>query len=149
MAVITTDILVENIKRQEVLEWLESPDNHNRILDGAWDSTDRTGDRTWDLTFTAFPKKRTMNYTFDRIDDSHGGRRVLCTTGGKRTGGKLNYSLRTPRASRNTMVTMHLDYDPGSVLGAVLDGAGLRDGLEAGMIATLVNLQAAIYADRS
>ena len=149
MAVITTDILVENIKRQEVLDWLSSAENHDRVLQGAWDEVSRTGDRTWDLTFTAFPKKRTMSYSFDQVDDSHGGRRVLCTTGGKRTAGKLNYSLRTPRASRNTMVTLHLDYDPGSVLGAVLDGAGLRDGLEGGMTAMLENLQGAIYADRS
>jgi len=149
MAVITTDILVENMKRQEVLDWLAIADNHDRILQGAWDGADRTGDRTWELTFSAFPKKRSMGYAFDRTDTEHAGRRVLCTTTGKRTSGKLNYSLRTPRASRNTMITLHLDYDPGSVLGAVLDGAGLRDGLESGMKAMLQNLQAAIYADKS
>ncbi len=147
MAVLTTDILVENTKRNEVLEWLSKADNHDRILQGAWSGTSRTGERTWDLTFSAFPKKRTMPYTFERVDDAHGGRRVLCSTGGKRTSGTLSYSLRTPRASRHTMVTLHLDYDPGSVLGAVLDGAGLREGLEGGMRAMLQNLERELCQD--
>ncbi|MCP4809832.1 MAG: hypothetical protein GY913_25440 [Proteobacteria bacterium] len=147
MAVITTDILIENTRRDDVLTWMEIADNHERVLSGAWDDVSRTGDRTWDCTLKTFPKARVMSYSFDSTDRSHAGRRVLCTTGGKRTGGKLNYSLRTPRASRNTLVTLHLDYDPGSILGAVLDSSGLRDALEAGLVRMLSNMQQGIYSD--
>ena len=149
MAVITTDILIENIRRDDVLEWMENADNHDRVLSGAWDDVSRTGDRTWDCTLKTFPKSRVMSYEFVETDRSHAGRRVKCVTGGKRTGGSLNYSLRTPRASRNTLVTLHLDYDPGSILGAVLDSSGLRDALEAGLVRMLSNMQQGIYTDRS
>jgi hypothetical protein len=147
MAVITVDILVEDMKRNDVLAWLGEADHHDRILQGAWDKVERKGDRDWDLSFKAGPKSRTMGYTFERLDDSHGGRRALCTTSGKRTSGKLHYSLRTPRASRNTLVTLHMDYEPGGLLGRALNAAGLEDGLTKGMTSMLDNLRAAIYAD--
>lgn len=149
MAVITVDTTVEGMKRNDVLEWLGVPDNHDRILQGAFDAVERSGDSQWKLTLSTFPKKRELEYTFDRVDTSHAGRRVLCQVGGKRTRGKLHYSLRTPRASRNTLVTLHYDYDPGAALGALLDQAGLRTALDQAWNKVLTNLLREIYADHS
>lgn len=149
MAVITVDILVENTKRNDVLAWLGEADHHDRILQGAWDKVERKSERQWDLGFRAGPKSRTMGYSFDQLDDSHGGRRCLCTTTGKRTGGKLHYSLRTPRASRNTLVTLHMDYEPGGLLGRALNAAGLEEALTQGLNAMLENMRRGIYEDAS
>ncbi|MED5373510.1 MAG: SRPBCC family protein [Myxococcota bacterium] len=147
MSVITVDVQVEGLKRKQVFAWLGEPDNHQRILDGAFDEVSREGDREWQCTLKLFPKARTLRYRFLQMDDSHGGRRCLCETEGKRVGGKLHYSLRTPRAKKATLVTLHYDYDPGSILGQALNAAGLREGLEGAMEACLRNLQAAIYED--
>ena len=77
-------------------------------------------------------------------DDSHGGRRVLCKTEGKRLGGSLHYSLRTMKPSTNTLLTVHLDYDPGRVLGALLDQAILRKDLEAALRQICANAARAV-----
>ena len=69
-------------------------------------------------------------WDFDRADTSHNGRRVVRHTTGKRTSGKLSYSLRTPRGTNDTLITLHADYDPGRLVGRLLDSSGLRDALE-------------------
>jgi len=130
MPVITTDVLIEGVRRDEVFQWLSDPENHDRFLAGTFDEVSREGDRAWSLTLKMPPKARTIGYEFLEPDDSHGGRRILCRTTGKRTGGKLNYSLRTMKPSSNTLVTLHADYSPGSLLGAVLDVTILRKTLE-------------------
>jgi len=148
MAVITRDALIEGIRREAVFEWLSDPEHHNRFLQGAFDATDRVGDRRWDLTMKITPKTRVVGYEFLEADGSHGGRRVLCQTTGKRTAGKLHYSLRTVKPSSNTMVTLHADYEPGGLLGRALDMAGLREALESRYQKVLDNLVREILSDQ-
>ena len=130
MSVITTDILLEGYRRKQVFEWMSEPSNHERMLSAAFPSVTSTGARSWDVTVAAKPVGRPMGYHFDRADDSHRGRRILCHTTGKRTSGKLSYSLRTPRGSTDTLVTLHADYNPGRMVGRLLDSSGLRAALE-------------------
>ena len=139
MAVITTDILLKGFRREVVFDWLGNPANHARLLDGAFDEVVDKGDHCYELHFKAAPKNRVMGYQFDSKDSSHSGRRVLVLTTGKRTSGKLHYSLRTMKPSTNTMVTLHMDYRPGTLLGQFLT-AGLQEALESCMKAILDNL---------
>lgn len=141
MAVITNDVLVEQIRRVDVLTWLSDPENHGRILEGCFDEVKRTGDTSWDLTLKLFPKNRVIGYHFDHLDESHGGRRIICHTSGKRTSGPLHFSLRTMRPSNNTLVTLHSDYNPGSGLGMIIDLAGLREELETRWKMVLANVE--------
>lgn len=147
MPVITNDILIEGVRRDEVFQWLSDPDNHDRFLSGAFDAVERTGDRAWTVTLKIAPKARVIGYEFLEPDDSHGGRRVLCRTTGKRTAGKLNYSLRTMKPSSNTLVTLHADYSPGGLLGTAFDVALLRKTLEARYQVLLKNLARAVQED--
>ncbi len=130
MSVITTDILLEGYRRKQVFEWMSEPANHARLLRGAFDSVTSNGANAWDVMVAAKPVSRPMGYHFDRADATHRGRRVLCHTTGKRTSGKLSYSLRTPRGTNDTLITLHADYDPGRLVGRLLDSSGLRDALE-------------------
>lgn len=147
MPVITVDNVVEGLKRKDVFEWLSDTDNHDRFLAGAFHDVSRASDTEWTCTLKLFPKTRVMRYRFITADDEHGGRRILCETDGKRTKGKLHYSLRTPRGSRDTLITLHMDYDPGSIFGLVVDVGGLREGLEKGLVNILSNLKKEIYQD--
>lgn len=140
MAVTTADILLEGIRRDSVFEWLSDPVNHDVLVEGAFDKVERKGPGSYELTLSTPLKKRVMGYTFDHPDDSHGGRRVHVKTSGKRTGGKLHYSLRTMKPSTNTLVTLHIDYDPGSVLGQIIDSQGLNASLEGALEKILENL---------
>ena len=47
MSVITTDTLIEGIRRDDVLAWLSNPDSHDKFLQGAFDDVKRTGERTF------------------------------------------------------------------------------------------------------
>ncbi|MCK6504564.1 hypothetical protein L6R53_14360 [Myxococcota bacterium] len=133
MAVITTDILLEGVRRDAVFDWLGEPAHHQALLQGAFDDVRRVDDRTYELKLRSKPVARPIKYVVDRKDDSHGGRRVLCRTEGRRVAGSLHYSLRTMKPSTNTLLTVHFDYDPGRVLGALLDQAVLRKDLEAAL----------------
>jgi hypothetical protein len=85
-----------------------------------------------------------MGYRFIGPDDSHGGRRVRVETTGKRTRGTINYSLRTMKPSKNTLITLHLDYDPGGTLGGLWNAVALRASLESGMQTMLQNVDRSI-----
>lgn len=146
MAVITTDILLKGFRREAVFDWLGDPANHPRLLSGAFDKVDDKGDGSFELHFKAAPKSRVMGYRFESKDSSHSGRRILVTTTGKRTKGKLHYSLRTMKPSTNTLVTLHMDYSPGALLGQLLDSAGIRASLEERLAAILKNLEREISA---
>lgn len=146
MAVITTDILVEGMRRDDVFAWLGERENHEALLDGVFPDLLELEPGTWRGTLQSKPVSRPITYVFLRKDDSHGGRRVLCRTEGRRTDGSLHYSLRTMKPSTNTLLTVHLDYEPGSVLGAVLDRAGLRDALEAALVQIAENAKRALTA---
>lgn len=140
MAVITSDILLEGVHRDLVFAWLGDPANTRRLLEGAFDGVVDKGPTEWEVSLKISPKARVMGLRFVGADDSHGGRRVLLDASGKRTEGKVSYSLRTMKPSANTLVTVHMDYDPGSVLGALIDRAGLQARLDQGWKATLDNL---------
>ena len=140
MAVITTDILLENAQRDYVFEWLSKPEHHRLILSNAFANMTETGAGKFDLTLDISPKQRVVGYEFERADDSHGGRRILCKTTGKRTKGDLHYSLRTVKPSKNTLVTLHMDYEPGRVLGGLMVSMGLQQGLEDAFNKILNNL---------
>ena len=105
MSIINCDVLVKGVRRDDAFEWLSDPANHARFVDGSFDTVKQTGTGEFELHFSAPPKTRVLGYHFDRPDDSHGGRRVLIRTSGKRTKGVLNYSLRTMKPSRNTLIT--------------------------------------------
>ena len=146
MAVVTTDVIIQGTRREDLKDWFDDPDHHDRILQGAFDSVERKDDRTWVLTLKAVPLKRVITYHFDRLDRDHRGRRVLCSTSGHRVEGKLHYSLRTPRASKDTLVTLHMDYEPGGLFGRVIDSGGMREGLEQALTKVLANLQRELNA---
>ncbi len=144
MAVLTADILIKGIRRDDVFDWLGDVNNHAGILEGAWDGVEGKGLGSFEITLKTPGKSRVMTYDYDRTDDSHGGRRVFVNTGGKRTRGQLSYSLRTMKPSTNTMVTLHIDYDPGSMLGQVINNSGLSDSLLGGMKTVLDNIERVI-----
>jgi carbon monoxide dehydrogenase subunit G len=141
MAVITTDVLIEGIRRDDVLEWLSNRDNHRRILAGTFDGMTEKGPGEFELTVKTAPFPRTLTYKFDHVDNEHGGRRVHVATSGRRLDGKIHYSLRTMKPALNTLVTLHADFDTGGPLGSIVEAAGLRKKLEEGYRKVLENLQ--------
>lgn len=143
MAIITKDTLLTGIRRDDVFEWLGNPENHDKIVAGAFDSV--SGSRgQYELSLTTPGRKRTMSYRFKAKDDGHGGRRVIVDTAGKRTQGQINFSLRTMKPSTNTMVTVRMDYNPGGALGGLVNSSGLAQALESGLARMLDNLAAAM-----
>lgn len=141
MAVITTDILIEGIRRDDVLEWLGKKDNHARMVEGAFDGLKQKAPGEFELALNTSPLPRTLTYTFDHVDNEHGGRRVHVKTAGRRLEGKIHYSLRTMKPALNTLVTLHADYDTGGPLGGFIDSALLRKKLESSFKKVLENLQ--------
>ena len=139
MAVLTTDILLRGIRRDEVFEWMGDTGNQRKILDGAFDEIKELGPGQYDLVFTAPVKKRTLGYRFTGLDDSHAGRRVLVTTSGKRTTGQMSFSLRTMKPSSNTLVTLHMDIPTNMIEGAIFDNL-VRKPLELCCVKVLENL---------
>ncbi len=144
MAVITTDILITGVRRDEVFAWLSDPDHHVPILDGAFSGCQRNSTQEWALDIAVVGRPRKMGYRFISADETHGGRRIIVETTGKRVAGKMHYSLRTMKPSTNTLVTLHMDYRPGGALGSMLNAAGLRKALEDGMTRMLENLSRAL-----
>jgi hypothetical protein len=144
MAVLTTDILITGVRRDDCFAWLSDPTNHASILANAFDQTTDTGDGHFELHLNTLGRKRVMGYRFIGPDDSHGGRRVRVETTGKRTRGTINYSLRTMKPSKNTLITLHLDYDPGGTLGGLWNAVALRASLESGMQTMLQNVDRSI-----
>lgn len=120
MSVITLDILIEGMRRDDVLTWLSDFGNHIVVLQKVFPECKKNTDMTLELPIQAGFKQRNLQYHFQGKDASHGGRRVLVKTKGKRMEGSLHYSLRTMKPSSNTLITLHMDYDPGSILGILL-----------------------------
>jgi len=148
VAVITTDILITGMRRDDVFAWLSDPDHHDPILQGAFGSCQRDSSTEWTLQVAVPGRPRKMGYRFLRAEESHGGRRVIVETSGKRVAGKLNYSLRTMKPSKNTLVTLRLDYSPGGALGSVMNAAGLKTSLESSMARILENLAGLLPPDQ-
>ena len=120
MAVITLDILIEGMRRDDVFTWLSDFEHHFAFMQAGFPKASKENDTHFSLPFQAGYKTRSLGYHFERAEETHGGRRVLVKTTGKRLTGHLHLSLRTMKPSSNTLITLHMDYDPGSVLGAVL-----------------------------
>ena len=139
MAIITKDILLTGIRRDDVFDWLGEPTNHDLLVPDAFDSVTGSGGN-YEVTLSTPGRKRTMGYRFKARDDEHGGRRILIDTSGKRTTGHLNYSLRTMKPSTNTMVTIRMDYNPGGALGGLVNSTGLSEALDTGLGRILENL---------
>ena len=147
MAIITTDLLLTGIRRDDVFDWLGNPAHHDAIVNGAFDSVSGSGG-VYELGLSTPGRKRTMGYKFQSKDDSHGGRRVIVQTTGKRTEGKLNFSLRTMKGATKTLVTIRMDYNPGGALGGFVNSSGLAAALESGLKRMLQNIEAAIPRDQ-
>ncbi|GDX80381.1 hypothetical protein LBMAG42_21920 [Deltaproteobacteria bacterium] len=140
MSVYTNDVLIEGVRRDDVLAWLSEPKNHRLIVDGAWDGLRETGTGCFDLDIKSQPRPRVLSYSFDRVDEEHGGRRVHVALDGRRLKGKLHYSLRTTKPSTNTLVTLHVDFDGNGYLLLLAEKLGLRPRLEKGFAAMTENL---------
>lgn len=141
MAVITVDTLVEGMRRDDVLEWLSDREHHEKLVRSGFSEVKTLGPGDFDIVLSSFPRQRVMEYRFADVDTGHGGRRVKIAIGGRRTKGAMHYSLRTMKPSTNTLVTLHLDYDPGGPVGFLADASGMRQTLEDGMKSMLAALQ--------
>ena len=139
MAIITQDILLTGVRREDVFDWIGVPANHDIILQGAFPSI-RGGNGEYELGIETPGRKRTMGYRFASKDDEHGGRRIIVDTDGKRTRGRINFSLRTMKPSTNTMVTLRMDYHPGGTLGGLINATGLAEVLETALTKMLQNV---------
>lgn len=144
MAVITTDILLEGVRRDEAFEWLREPANHRALVEGAFDGFVENGVGDYTLTVKSPGRSRALGYRVEGSDDQHGGRRVYVQTTGRRFAGRLSYSLRTMKPSTNTLVTLHLDFEPGAALGPLALALGLEDRLRRGMVRCLENVGRAV-----
>ena len=140
MAMITKDILITGVRRDDVFDWLGEPSNHDGLIHGAFD--DYSGSNgNYEVIISTPGRKRTMGYRFKSRDDEHGGRRILVETTGKRTAGQLNYSLRTMKPSTNTLITVRMDYRPGGALGGLINSTGLYEALDSALGRILDNLE--------
>ncbi len=131
MSVYTTDVLIEGVRRDDVLTWLATATNHRAILEGAFDGLRETGTGCFELDINSKPRPRVLSYTFDRVDEEHGGRRVHVALDGRRLKGKLHYSLRTMKPSTNTLVTIHADFSGNGYLLMAAEALGLKPRLDA------------------
>ena len=121
MTVLTRDILVEGLRRDVVFEWLANFSVHADFLRAGFPNLETISQDTLSLPFSGGWKNRVLTYRFLEADDKFAGRRIQIETDGKRTKGHLHFSLRTMKPSTDTLVTLHMDYDPGSILGKVLE----------------------------
>jgi hypothetical protein len=121
MTVLTRDVLVEGLRRDVVFEWLSSFSVHADFLRAGFPDLEVLNENTLSLPFSGGWKSRVLTYRFLEADDKFAGRRIQIATDGKRLKGHLHFSLRTMKPSTDTLVTLHMDYDPGSMLGKVLE----------------------------
>jgi hypothetical protein len=140
MPVITMDETVQGMRRNDVLTWLGEPSNHTALLEAGFDEVTVTGPGEWRISLRMGMRAIAIDLRFLEVDDRHGGRRVRFSMEGRRTRGKLTWSLRTSKPSTNTLVTLHVDYRSGRVLGPLLDATQTRGALEAALHRTLVEV---------
>ena len=148
MSVYTTDVLIEGVRRDDVLAWLSEPRNHRAIVEGAWDGLKETGTGCFELDIKAPPRPRTLSYTFDRVDEEHGGRRIHVALDGRRLKGKLHYSLRTMKPSTNTLVTLHADFEGNGYILLAYEKMGLRPRMESAFKRMIENVHAGVVATK-
>ena len=126
MPVLTCDILIENLHKDALFEWLGNLQNHIPFLAHAFDSVVQNPE-SFMLAISTPIKTYYLEYALDKKDDEYSGKRIRIKTMGKRGSGQMNFSLRTMKPSRNTMLTITWDYSPGSVLGFLLNKAFFED----------------------
>ena len=141
MTVLTRDILVEGLRRDVVFEWLASFSVHAEFLKAGFPKLEVLNNDTLSLPFSGGWKDRVLTYRFLEADDKFAGRRIQIATDGKRLKGHLHFSLRTMKPSTDTLVTLHMDYDPGSLLGKVLE-QDINNNLASAFVQSLSALKA-------
>ncbi len=141
MPVMTKDILLEDVRRDDLFEWLGNMENHLSFLQKATKSVQQKSPNELTLTITTKFKSRQIGYILKKKDDEHGGRRIRIETTGKRSSGLLSYSLRTMKPSRNTMLTITWDYKSGSLLGMALEQFSLQESYETFIRTILQNIK--------
>ena len=62
MAVITTDILLSGIRREEAFTWMSDFSHHKNFLSGAFQLTESSQPETLELTFKGKLKTRSFEY---------------------------------------------------------------------------------------
>lgn len=141
MAVITRDVTIPGLDRDDVYAWLANPGHHQGILEGAFTSVERVAEGVFELELrlTGALSHRLV-YEFVRGEQEHDGRRVHVRTLGRRVPGDLRYSVRPSRGDPGSMVTLHLDYKPGRALGLIVDRLMLREALGGASDTMLQNL---------
>ena len=130
MPVMTKDILLEDVRRDDLFEWLGNISNHLSFLKNAAKDVQQQSSNELTITLASKFKSRKVGYILTKKDDEHGGRRIRIQTTGKRSSGLLSYSLRTMKPSRNTMLTITWDYKSGSLLGMALEQLSLQESYE-------------------
>ncbi len=145
MPVITCDVTLHDVERDAAFAWLREPENHRRLLEGAFSRVESVGAGVFelDLALTASLSHK-LCYEFVRFDEEHGGRRIHIRTLGRRVKGTLRYSLSPATSAAATLVTLHLDYSPGRALGLLVDRLMLRQALEGASNTMLQNLAGAL-----
>ena len=141
MPVMTKDILLEDVRRDDLFEWLGNIENHQVFLKSATKGIEQQSNTELTLTISSKFKSRQVGYILKKKDDEHGGRRIRIETTGKRSTGILSYSLRTMKPSRNTMLTITWDYKSGSILGMVLEQLSLQESYETFLLTILQNIK--------
>ena len=141
MPVMTKDILLEDVRRDDLFEWLGNMENHISFLKSATRGLEQQSPTELTLTISSKFKSRKVGYILKKKDDEHGGRRIRIETTGKRSSGLLSYSLRTMKPSRNTMLTITWDYKSGSLLGMALEQLSLQESYENFLMTILNNIK--------
>ena len=141
MPVMTKDILLEDVRRDDLFEWLGNIENHLSFLQSATKGVEKQSSTELTLTIASKFKSRQVGYILKKKDDEHGGRRIRIETTGKRSSGLLSYSLRTMKPSRNTMLTITWDYKSGSLLGMALEQLSLQESYETFLTTVLQHIK--------
>ena len=140
MPVLTCDILLEGMQRDVLFERLCLVSTHISFFKKSKVFIKENATDHLELEMPCRFKRRRVGYVIDKRDDDHGGRRISIKTTGKRSAGLLSYSLRTMKPSRNTLITLTWDYNPGGVLGNLIDAASLRESYTLFLKDTLASL---------
>jgi hypothetical protein len=141
MPVITRDAIIPGPTAEATFAWLSEPSHHATLASGAFAAVTERGPGVLELTLAIGPGfSLRLDYAVDRSECEHGGRRVHVRIRGRRTRGALRFSLRPAHPGPATLATLHLDYEPGHLLGMVVDRLLLRQALEGACDRLLQNL---------
>ncbi|MBN1337110.1 MAG: SRPBCC family protein [Deltaproteobacteria bacterium] len=146
MPVITHDVTIGGLRRDAVYAWLGEPGNHLHLLEGAFRHVQPRGVGVFEIEIGIPMAGGRLTYEIAGQDGSHGGRRVHVRLTGPRITGRLHWSLRTAKPSTDTLVTLHVDYEPTGSLWRVADALLMRRRLEEAWQRMADGLAAALQA---